>query len=237
MNHTRVEQPVVRPVSQHHGLRAWLARHQLLAFFGLTYLISWSIWGVEPLLAMVDQRSARWFSFLASFGPTLAAMALTSVLQRERAPLPHQVRRFWVVGLVLAATLLVNLSLLGELWSGSFTVFTVVLLLIITLLPAWIFWNAFSARRGLRELLQSLVAWRARPRWYAAALLLPLLVSLGGLGVLVLLGQPLPPFPRTEPLAGLPTLLLITFMATLFYGGPLGEEAGWRGYALPRLQA
>ena len=27
----------------------------------------------------------------------------------------------------------------------------------------------------------------------------------------------------------------LTFFATALYGGPLGEEAGWRGFLLPRL--
>jgi len=86
-------------------------------------------------------------------------------------------------------------------------------------------------------ILQTLTAWRAAPIWYLAALLLPLIVSAAGIALLALLGQPLPPWPRTEPLPALLPLLLSTFVATLLYGGPLGEEIGWRGFALPRLQA
>jgi membrane protease YdiL (CAAX protease family) len=89
----------------------------------------------------------------------------------------------------------------------------------------------------VRALLQTLAAWRASPIWYLAALLLPVFISTAGLALLALLGQPLPPWPRTEPLRELLPLLVITFVATLLYGGPLGEEAGWRGFALPRLQA
>jgi membrane protease YdiL (CAAX protease family) len=42
------------------------------------------------------------------------------------------------------------------------------------------------------------------------------------------------PFQEHAPLS--PLSLLVLFVTVFFLGGPLGEEPGWRGFALPRLQ-
>ncbi|HSP20266.1 MAG TPA: CPBP family intramembrane glutamic endopeptidase [Myxococcaceae bacterium] len=85
--------------------------------------------------------------------------------------------------------------------------------------------------RGLRDWVRRLLRWRASPRLYAFALLLPLLVTLLGIGANVALGARPPPAElwRTWP------SLFIVFPIVMVLGGPLGEEPAWRGLALARL--
>jgi len=218
-------------------LRSLVPQHPLLAFFGLTFALSWSLWGLQSLLAGADPISARWLGIIAVYGPTLAAIALAGLLGPERQPTAWPRRRLWLAGAVLAGTVLLNVTVASNPLASPRPLVAALLWLAITLLPAFVVWNVVSRRLGVRALLHPLTTWRASPIWYVAALLLPVLISLLGLALLALLGQPLPPWPRTEPVRELLPLLVITFVATLLYGGPLGEEAGWRGFALPRLQA
>ena len=91
-----------------------------------------------------------------------------------------------------------------------------------------------SGRAGLRSLLDRVVRWRVSPIWYAIVLLGPILLYLAALALeVVLLGtQP----PSLGALIGvLPILIILTVYMVIFVG--LGEEVGWRGYALPALQA
>lgn len=89
---------------------------------------------------------------------------------------------------------------------------------------------------GVRELLRDLVAWRQRLGWIAVALISPfaaLGVAALGLGLLhgempSLRGFGMSP---EHPSFSLPVFWLYE-LVTFGYG----EEAGWRGYALPRLQ-
>jgi uncharacterized protein len=65
-------------------LRSLVQRHLLLAFFGLAFALSWSLWGLQPLLAGADPISARWHGIIAAYGPTLAAIALAGLLDPQR---------------------------------------------------------------------------------------------------------------------------------------------------------
>jgi uncharacterized protein len=160
-------------------------RYTLLAFFLLTFAISWAFWVPAAL------HSRGFISFpvpstfpLAAFGPTLAALIFTAIFNR---------------------------------WGG------------------------------LRVLLGRLFIWRVGVLWYVFALLYPAAVSLATTALYVLFGGEAPDFSNPPILRGYPlppevleisplVLLPFFFLTQLLISSPMGEEIGWRGYALPRLQ-
>ena len=87
---------------------------------------------------------------------------------------------------------------------------------------------------GTKAFLLRLLQWRARPSWYLAIFLVPVVIWGGAVLLNVLLGAPVP---TVAQLAGWPSLVL-GFLIYLInpLAGPLPEEPGWRGFALPRLQ-
>jgi len=88
---------------------------------------------------------------------------------------------------------------------------------------------------GLRELGSRMIRWRVGWIWYVVAIALPLAVLLLTVGLNVTLGASAP------SLAGVGSLstILMVFAVRLInpMDGPMGEEPGWRGFALPGLQA
>lgn len=88
----------------------------------------------------------------------------------------------------------------------------------------------FGGRAALRALGSRLVLWRVPPRWYVAALALPVLPAVAALGVHLLTGGK-HDIDGLVPLAAALPLMLTQVLTHL-----LTEEAGWRGVALPRLR-
>lgn len=89
-----------------------------------------------------------------------------------------------------------------------------------------------AGRSGLQRWVRHCLQWRAIGRWMVLAFFFPLAcMGLAG-SAHVVLGGTLPP----SPAAGHALLAAANFVLVFLVGGPLGEEFGWRGFALPALQ-
>jgi CAAX protease family protein len=87
----------------------------------------------------------------------------------------------------------------------------------------------YAGREGLRDLARRLAPWRAAPGWY--------LIVVGGYAAItvgtLLVSSWLHATPAAIPGWSWPLTALIPAIVT--DPGPVGEEFGWRGFALPRL--
>jgi membrane protease YdiL (CAAX protease family) len=87
----------------------------------------------------------------------------------------------------------------------------------------------YNGRAGLRRLFGRLLPWRAGPQWYAIVFGGYGLITLGAFHVSRFFGA------APESIPG-PSAILTGLGATLLFDvGPIGEEFGWRGFALPRI--
>jgi len=88
--------------------------------------------------------------------------------------------------------------------------------------------------RGYRELGARMIRWRVGWVWWCVAIGTPLAVMvLAATANVTIWGAPAPVLAEIS-WAGLAAALAVRFVNPL--DGPLGEEPGWRGYALPLLQ-
>jgi membrane protease YdiL (CAAX protease family) len=166
---------LAHPTTASSGLRGWIARHPLLAFFGLAFSISWSFmladglgsYGLIPFRLTLNGPGLI-LVLLMSYGPTFAA-----------------------------------------------------------LIVSW----ASEGGAGIRTLFGRLLPWRAGLHWYVLVLLGPAILSFGTSKLQELLGATLRPLPAPAL-----QLVLMSLLASIIRSIVNGEELGWRGYALPRLQ-
>ena len=89
-----------------------------------------------------------------------------------------------------------------------------------------------SGRAGLKDLGARLVRWRVAPVWYLVVLAVPVLTQLAGCALYSLLNG------ETMKLTADPSAwwTALSFLPLLILGfDGLGEELGWRGFALPTM--
>lgn len=103
-------------------------------------------------------------------------------------------------------------------------------------LAAFIIVFYVDGKRGLGDLLRPFLRWRAGLGWWGVAIFGTAGIFLLGLAVHLVLGGAAPPFIMIrQELYLIPLYLVIVVLMP--WNGPVGEEFGWRGFALPRLQS
>ena len=99
-------------------------------------------------------------------------------------------------------------------------------------ISAYVVLAIISGRPGVLRLLRSYVHWRVGVQWY--------LVTLIGVPVLMFLSFVVVPGALADFVVPdwsfIPSYLGTFAFSVFLAGGPLLEEGGWRGFALPRLQ-
>jgi membrane protease YdiL (CAAX protease family) len=86
-----------------------------------------------------------------------------------------------------------------------------------------------EGKSGVKKLLAKFLVWRVGVRWWLAAFLLAPVATLAAIGIYLLQGGVVGQFDPSQWYM----VLLGPLVVLPFY---LGEELGWRGYALPKLQ-
>jgi len=172
---------------------------------------------------------------LGIFAPALVSIGLSAVLK----PRPRQASRkpaviaFIVVWILASMIIFMNLIVNEQMdLSTPFVIFSA----ITGLLPAFVVSSAFSTIPGVRAHLRTYRKPRGPFGYYLLALVLfPAIWLLGNLLSRALgMDVPFSRYPVVD--VKLLGMVILSFLYGLIYAG-LSEEPGWRGFALPRLQA
>ncbi len=214
----------------------WIKRHQIIAFYIIAFAITWGL-GFSYGAVYKGQFLLAPLVFVATCGPALAGIIVTAITNPQ--PRKGSRRAFWITFLVawvisalvfLAHNTFINHAPLNPVMVG----FTLV-----SVLPvAFVISMARSRLPAVKGYMASLVRLRGVWGWSLLALVLtPALVLLSILVSSLLGRQPMTTHPFQGISLALVGLVAVKFLYQLFFFNATGEEAGWRGFALPRMQS
>lgn len=205
-------------------------KKDLIVFLIFTFLISWPIWFLSGVLSREDfLYDAQWlFAQVGVFGPTLAAVMLQGKKSKEIRKKCFIIIISFV--LIFAAGLLIiknkPVSIQSFSLPASISVFFLTAVIIFVLrryrylnLPD----QENKAKNGVRI------------QWILGSLVLLPFIFLAAWILVNLQGEKLSISAFQNGTVKFTKILLLSFSVNFILGGPMGEEFGWRGYALPVL--
>ena len=207
-----------------------IRQRPLTMFFVFSVLFSWVI--ALLMFGLLGEENCT-FSHIASYAPVLSAMIISAIINNKRAEFK---RGIWLFAFFLVLIIASSVRWASRIWWNHSLDWTVLPgdLLVVSL-AAFVIASAFSSNEGVRSLLRPYLNLRVPWIWIIVAIGLWPAITLTGnfIGELLGLSSPAPPLRPDVPLF---LTIPVSFIWAMFFNGSLGEEAGWRGFALPRLQ-
>lgn len=223
-----------RPVLLGANLIHRISHNELTAFFSLTFVLSWSIYLVVALSQFNNQTVLSRVLLIAGFSPALSAI-LISTTNSVKSVSPMLGKRVLLCILVFAFGAVIE-WLDHALWKHHVDVRLIAADAILVFLVAIVISSIYSSHQKVRDMMTPVTRWRVGVIWYLVALGLWSLIILTGNAMALALNLQLSPAPTWSTRAllyAVPEYFIWFFL----FGGPLNEEPGWRGFALPRLQS
>jgi len=213
----------------------WIRHHQVLAFFILAYTISWPglllNYFIFPGNLFVEPLSAP-----IVFSPALTAMLISGIAEPhpKHASSGPRWLTFFISWLFASAVLILDFWKIQKI-DPEATI--IVFSCLFSLLPAWVLSGAYAKTPGIRKHFSTLLRPRGPVLWYLVIFLIFPGIQLLDMGITRLFGGETQFYLADLNFDGSAILLLLIFMRGFLISGGINEESGWRGFALPRLQA
>lgn len=217
----------------------WINGHPLISYFILCFTISWGLLFSFGPIYVRGVVIVIPILMLALFGPALAGIILSAISHSEpkQATPRKRLLTFSLTWLVATPVFVFSPELSRE--GIDLSIGLVVISAVVALIPAFIVSSAFSRTPGVRSFIKPLVKPRGHIAWYiTAVLIIPALLVLS-IVIESILGKELTS-PRVSVDGGWSNFLFLFILSAayrFFYANACGEEPGWRGFALPRLEA
>ncbi|UCF95882.1 MAG: CPBP family intramembrane metalloprotease [Spirochaetaceae bacterium] len=213
----------------------WIRHHQVLAFFILAYAITWPglflIYFIFPGNQIVEA-----LAFPVVFSPALSAMLISGIA--EPLPKNKRIRARWitfVTSWVLAST--VQILYFWKINGLDPMLVVIIISCIFAIFPAWVLSSAYARTPGIRKHFSTILKPRGPMRWYLVVFLIFPGIPLLSMGITRLFGGQAEFYLADLGFKGAAIVLLLEFLRGFLLTGGINEESGWRGFALPRLQA
>jgi membrane protease YdiL (CAAX protease family) len=215
----------------------WIRNKPIAAFFIITFAITWGLGFSYISVLRHGMYQLSLLMSIATCGPALAGILVTAVGNRE--PRSGSKKARWIAFLIAALVGTAVYSAVDFFNNVPVSaIYVVSVFLLVTPPVAYVISGAFSRVPAVRSSLATLVEPRGAIRWSLIALVIFPGLALLSIAISGLLGRSATYRIGYGP-SSYPHLVLIVvrFLYQLFFYNATGEEAGWTGFARPRLQA